>query len=460
MHVLDLFNDKERRFLNGGPLDETTKQRLDPSCWSNKKIGNPKTKIKGGVRVNNCVPKESVEEGQLDNPGEPDSPVAQAIVRRILKQRTDLLAKYGPDKVSAAVDEVADFVGDVDEIGSSDVSGWIRHVEQMLGNMGEGVAEAGFPGAPDVEMPPMQPSGDPQRDKLKQEYIDLHHEIKSLVDIQYNSTSDEEKIQAKARIKQLNDRADQIKAILEPRQPPNEWQKKTYGYDDNWNIVKKDVAEATGDKPFDDMMKTIKKGTAKQATADRREQRKQSQQQARDAFGPNPAANLSIRKPPVSEGDTEQKPRIRKYTNMRPDGSKAIRYEVLDYMGRRANGQGSEGFDDLKNAKQFYYRNRANLVAPVDEEYHGPNGKVDIDRSVAGRTTVRRTDWPGYKLGRGSSSSMEPALYKDDKHSTAGSAYDDEENLPFDDYDDTKPIGMKESSRYWCKEEKRWKDNK
>ena len=33
------------------------KQRLDPSCWDNKKIGNPKTKMKGGTRVNNCVPK-------------------------------------------------------------------------------------------------------------------------------------------------------------------------------------------------------------------------------------------------------------------------------------------------------------------------------------------------------------------------------------------------------------------
>jgi len=105
------------------------------------------------------------------------------------------------------------------------------------------MAEAGFPGAPDVEMPPMKSSGDPKRDKLKQEYMDLHREIKSLVDIQYRSTSDEEKIQAKARIKQLNDRADQIRAILEPRQPPNEWQKKTYGFDDNWNKVEQGVAE-------------------------------------------------------------------------------------------------------------------------------------------------------------------------------------------------------------------------
>ena len=33
------------------------KQRLDPKCWDGYKIGNPKTKMKGGKRVNNCVPK-------------------------------------------------------------------------------------------------------------------------------------------------------------------------------------------------------------------------------------------------------------------------------------------------------------------------------------------------------------------------------------------------------------------
>ena len=29
-----------------------------PACWDGKKIGNPKTKMKGGKRVNNCVPEE------------------------------------------------------------------------------------------------------------------------------------------------------------------------------------------------------------------------------------------------------------------------------------------------------------------------------------------------------------------------------------------------------------------
>jgi hypothetical protein len=46
--------------------DEATKTRLDPKCWTGKKIGNPKTKVKGGVRVNNCVPAESVEESVLN----------------------------------------------------------------------------------------------------------------------------------------------------------------------------------------------------------------------------------------------------------------------------------------------------------------------------------------------------------------------------------------------------------
>ena len=60
------------------------------------------------------------------------SPVAGAVTRRILQQRLDLLKQYGPELVGAAVDNVADYVGDVEEIGSSDVSGWVAQVERML----------------------------------------------------------------------------------------------------------------------------------------------------------------------------------------------------------------------------------------------------------------------------------------------------------------------------------------
>ena len=61
-----------------------------------------------------------------------DSPVTSAITRRILSQRLDLLKQYGPELVGAAVDNVADYVGDVEEIGSSDVSAWVAQVERML----------------------------------------------------------------------------------------------------------------------------------------------------------------------------------------------------------------------------------------------------------------------------------------------------------------------------------------
>jgi hypothetical protein len=97
--------------------------------------------LKAQINFYRTGSRDGMSEGMLGNPGQEDSPAAQAITRRILLQRTDLLSKYGPEKVGQAIDEVADFIGDVEEIGSSDVSGWVRHVEQMLGNMGDDVGE-------------------------------------------------------------------------------------------------------------------------------------------------------------------------------------------------------------------------------------------------------------------------------------------------------------------------------
>jgi len=69
-----------------------------------------------------------------------DDPVVSAITRRIIRQHPELL-KHGPDKVLAAIADVADFVGDVEEIGSSDVSGWVKQVARSLGSMDEGMYE-------------------------------------------------------------------------------------------------------------------------------------------------------------------------------------------------------------------------------------------------------------------------------------------------------------------------------
>jgi hypothetical protein len=45
---------------------------------------------------------------------------------------SDILAKHGPQAVMDAASDVADFVGDVDEIGSSDVSAWVKQTIETL----------------------------------------------------------------------------------------------------------------------------------------------------------------------------------------------------------------------------------------------------------------------------------------------------------------------------------------
>ena len=68
LRMLKQSNRRPSQRTLGGALDaysevneaKAIKQRLDPKCWTGKhKEG---TKIKGGVRVNNCVPNEGVEE--------------------------------------------------------------------------------------------------------------------------------------------------------------------------------------------------------------------------------------------------------------------------------------------------------------------------------------------------------------------------------------------------------------
>ncbi len=86
---------------------------------------------------NDALNPVGIPEGMLDGGDDIDSPVASAILRRILLQRVDLLAKYGPEKVSDAIGDVAEWVGDVDEIGSSDVSGWIKQIERELSGLSE-----------------------------------------------------------------------------------------------------------------------------------------------------------------------------------------------------------------------------------------------------------------------------------------------------------------------------------
>lgn len=66
------------------------------------------------------------------------NPVMNAITSRIMRTRPDLLDN-DLHKLQAAIRDVALDVGDVDEIDSRDISGWVKRVEQILS--GTGMAE-------------------------------------------------------------------------------------------------------------------------------------------------------------------------------------------------------------------------------------------------------------------------------------------------------------------------------
>ena len=114
---------KTPRYNEGAPI-ATTPDSIDP--------GGATDNFKQQMANNTEVAYQKNLAGVTE--GEDYSPVVQAITRRIMLQRTDLLSKFGPERVGAAIDEVADFVGDVEEIGTSDVSGWVRQVERNLGD--------------------------------------------------------------------------------------------------------------------------------------------------------------------------------------------------------------------------------------------------------------------------------------------------------------------------------------
>ena len=69
--------------------EKKEKRRLDPKCWDNKKIGNPKTKMKGGIRVNKCVPKESVSEDESLTSNNPQG-IPESTRKSTHKNRRDM----------------------------------------------------------------------------------------------------------------------------------------------------------------------------------------------------------------------------------------------------------------------------------------------------------------------------------------------------------------------------------
>jgi len=55
-----------------------------------------------------------------------------AVINRIIRQHPNLLAKHGPEKVMAAVENCCGHLSNLEEIGSSDVSAWVNNVIREL----------------------------------------------------------------------------------------------------------------------------------------------------------------------------------------------------------------------------------------------------------------------------------------------------------------------------------------
>jgi hypothetical protein len=106
------------------------KMEIDPNP-ANKQI------IKAEIRkLENQAEQEgwlSIQQRLVRENSDSGEAVEMAIMRRMLVAHTDLIVEFGLDKVVDAIEEVAYDVGDIDEIGSSDVSGWVNQVRQILG---------------------------------------------------------------------------------------------------------------------------------------------------------------------------------------------------------------------------------------------------------------------------------------------------------------------------------------
>jgi hypothetical protein len=112
----------------------------DPNanCWEDPGVINRLGEL--GIDINPTTGPQDMTEGHED------SAVASALTRRIMSQRLDLLKMYGPVKVMAAIDDAAEFFGDVEEIGSSDMYAYMQYVEKALSGMTEGLAGAALGG--------------------------------------------------------------------------------------------------------------------------------------------------------------------------------------------------------------------------------------------------------------------------------------------------------------------------
>lgn len=76
---------------------------------------------------------QPVNEDEWDDADDSVNSIVSAITNRILRRHTDLLTKVGPEKLMQLIQDEAEYAAPVQEIGSSDVSAWIKNIYQSAG---------------------------------------------------------------------------------------------------------------------------------------------------------------------------------------------------------------------------------------------------------------------------------------------------------------------------------------
>ena len=348
--------------------------------------------------------------------------VISAIVKAITEKRPDLL-KYGSDRVSDAINSVAGMVGNnAQSIESGNLNSWINQVERILAQqIDEGKLTAND--SPDTWIKRFQSSNHPKLSGKDPETL--------------------KKMALAARGRMLN------KTPSLPKSKPVNgnywWQDKNESAEPAKMSMRDYIKEA--DRLHDLMQQYDKIGD------------ETNYQKAKAAYLEleNSARNGMI---PEGEEIKSGRPRVRKVSIMRPDGSKGERFEVLNHAGVRVGPL----FDDAKWAKEYLQRHYLKLLNLDEEATTNPNDTVTMDVPML----IRIMEF-----------SREDAKTDMDLHDVAEKLIDLSSNgntLTMKDYDQVVPATNEPATqeqpheepqletknvvggRYWDSAEKRWKD--
>ena len=122
---------KKHKVVDEAETDYSKRRQRERDVDAGKPVAKQRQPKMTDYQKRRAQQKKEMELGEESSTSSEDA--ERAILNRIMVAHTDLLMKFGPEKVMQAVEEVAYGVGDLDEIGTSDVSAWVHEVKQILG---------------------------------------------------------------------------------------------------------------------------------------------------------------------------------------------------------------------------------------------------------------------------------------------------------------------------------------